>query len=58
MFVNIGHGSRGFSTAPMAAALIRAYVAEQPYPMPFALAAEVNPARFLIRDIVRRKIAG
>ncbi len=56
LMVNIAHGSRGFSTAPIAAELIRSYLLEQPYPMPFEIARELNPARFLIRDIIRRKV--
>lgn len=56
LLVNIAHGSRGFSTAPLAAELIRAYLLEQPYPMPFDIVRELNPARFLVRDIIRRKV--
>jgi tRNA 5-methylaminomethyl-2-thiouridine biosynthesis bifunctional protein len=55
LMVNIAHGSRGFSTAPISAELIRAYLLEQPYPLPFDIVRELHPARFLIRDITRRK---
>lgn len=51
LFVNIGFGSRGFSSAPIAAALLRSYILKQPYPLPFSLIAGLNPARFAIRTI-------
>lgn len=51
LFINIGMGSRGFSSAPIAAAIIRSYLLEQAYPLPFALVSALNPARFAIRSI-------
>jgi tRNA 5-methylaminomethyl-2-thiouridine biosynthesis bifunctional protein len=57
LFINIAHGSRGFSTAPISAALIRSYVLDQPYPMPFNMMTALNAARFLIKDIARKKYA-
>lgn len=55
LFVNIAHGSRGFSTAPICAALIRSYIAEQPWPLDYASIKAVHPARFIIKDIIRKK---
>jgi len=55
LFVNIAHGSRGFSTAPLCAALIRAYALEQAWPMPMALITALHPGRFVIKDIAQRK---
>ncbi|CAA0100403.1 tRNA 5-methylaminomethyl-2-thiouridine biosynthesis bifunctional protein MnmC [BD1-7 clade bacterium] len=55
LFVNIGHGSRGFGSAPISAALITAYALSRPLPIPFPMAAALNPARFVIRDITRNR---
>lgn len=54
LFLNIAYGSRGFSSAPIGAALIRAYLLDQCYPLPFNIIKTLNPARFLIRDIKRK----
>ena len=39
LFINTAYGSRGFSSAPIGAALIRAYLLEQPYPLSFDVVA-------------------
>ena len=53
LFVNIGYGSRGFSSAPVGAAVLRAWLLGQMWPMPSQLIQAVNPARFVIRGIER-----
>lgn len=45
--------SRGFSSAPITAAILRAYLLNQPYPVPFSLMQALNPARFLIQNLAR-----
>jgi len=55
LFLNIAYGSRGFSSAPIGAAMIKSYLLNQPYPLPFELMKAMNPARFIIKDIIRRK---
>lgn len=55
LMLNIAFGSRGFASAPLAAAIIRAYCLDQAFPLDISLLNAVNPARFLIRDIIRRK---
>ena len=55
LFVNIGYGSRGFSSAPIGAALLRSYLLGQPWPLPCAVNRALNPARFLIKAINRTK---
>lgn len=55
LMLNTGLGSRGFASAPLAAAIIKSYCCEQPFPITPELLNAVNPARFLIRDIIRRK---
>ena len=51
LFINIGFGSRGFSTAPLCAAIIRSYIMQQAYPAPFSCVSALNPARYVIRQI-------
>ena len=53
LYLNIAYGSRGFSSAPIGAALLRAYLLNQPYPLPFEVATALHPARFLVRQIAR-----
>ena len=55
LMLNIGLGSRGFASAPLAAAIIRSYCLEQPFPISPALIHATHPARFLMRDIIRRR---
>lgn len=55
LFINIAMGSRGFSSAPLCAALISAYLTGQPYPLPFDLVSALNPARFVIRQLIQNK---
>ena len=55
LMLNTGFGSRGFATAPLTAAIIKAYCLQQPFPVNRHLLSAINPARFLVRDIIRRK---
>lgn len=48
-----GLGSRGFVTAPLAAAHVVAEIAGVPSPLDFAVAEALHPARFFIRDLKR-----
>ena len=50
-----GLGSRGLTTAHLAAELIAAQLAGVPAPLPRRAAHGVHPGRFLIRDLKRRK---
>lgn len=55
LFINNAMGSRGFSSAPICAALIRSYITEQPFPMPFSTVSALSPARFVIRQLNQNK---
>ncbi len=54
LFVNLGHGSRGLSSAPICAELIAAQVNQEPWPMPKALAELLNPNRFLVKALLKK----
>jgi tRNA 5-methylaminomethyl-2-thiouridine biosynthesis bifunctional protein len=55
LFINIGHGSRGLAYTPLCAELLAAQINQEVLPLPRELANALNPARFLIRDIIKNK---
>jgi len=55
LYVHGGLGSRGLSYAPLCAALLADLIAGHPRPLPRDLVRALNPARFLIRDLQRRR---
>ena len=55
LFINIGHGSRGLAYTPLCAELLAAQINQEVLPLPRPLANALNPARFLIRDIIKNK---
>lgn len=57
VYVNIGHGSHGFCSAPLAAALITAQITKQTLPMAHDVAATLNPNRFLLKQMGLKKLA-
>ena len=55
LYLNIGHGSRGLTSAPLCAELIAAYICEENFPLAKDHAEALLPARFYIREMVRNK---
>lgn len=53
LFILNGLGSRGFVTAPLAAAMIVAELTGEPAPADYKIAEALHPARFFIRDLKR-----
>lgn len=49
LFVNVAHGSRGLSSAPLCAELIAAMIEGEPWPMPEHQALMLHPSRFLVK---------
>jgi tRNA 5-methylaminomethyl-2-thiouridine biosynthesis bifunctional protein len=56
LYVNVGHGSKGIISTPLAAELITAMACQTTLPMTTELAQAVSPARFIIRDLIRNKL--
>ena len=56
LYINIGFGARGLAYTPICAELLAAHINNEPIPMPRELANALNPARFVIRDLIRNKI--
>lgn len=57
LYINAGHGSKGLITCPLAAELLASLIANEPLPVSRSLAEALNPARFIIRNLIRRKIS-
>lgn len=55
LFINIGHGSRGLAYTPLCAELLAAQINQEVFPLARELANALNPARFLIRDLIKNK---
>jgi tRNA 5-methylaminomethyl-2-thiouridine biosynthesis bifunctional protein len=55
LYINIGHGSRGLAYTPLCAELLAAQINNEVLPLPRDLTNALNPARFLIRDLVKNK---
>ncbi|MBL4798057.1 MAG: bifunctional tRNA (5-methylaminomethyl-2-thiouridine)(34)-methyltransferase MnmD/FAD-dependent 5-carboxymethylaminomethyl-2-thiouridine(34) oxidoreductase MnmC [Oleispira sp.] len=55
LYLNIGHGSRGLTSAPLCAELIASYICGENFPLAKSHAESLLPARFFIREMVRNK---
>jgi tRNA 5-methylaminomethyl-2-thiouridine biosynthesis bifunctional protein len=53
LLVNVGHGSRGMTSAPLAAEIIAAELGGEPAPVSQRVLRALSPARFVVREIVR-----
>ncbi|WP_207062462.1 bifunctional tRNA (5-methylaminomethyl-2-thiouridine)(34)-methyltransferase MnmD/FAD-dependent 5-carboxymethylaminomethyl-2-thiouridine(34) oxidoreductase MnmC [Motiliproteus sp. SC1-56] len=56
LFVSLGHGSKGLTTAPLCGELVAALACGDPLPLEQRLAQALNPARFLFKNLSRRTI--
>jgi len=56
LWLNCGHGSRGFTYAPLAAELIASQICGEPLPLARQLVMALHPARFIIRDLKRSRL--
>jgi tRNA 5-methylaminomethyl-2-thiouridine biosynthesis bifunctional protein len=57
LYMNIAHGSKGFTTAPLCGELIACMVNNQALPIPDELAGLLNPNRFLLKDMGLKRLA-
>ncbi|MBB6522368.1 bifunctional tRNA (5-methylaminomethyl-2-thiouridine)(34)-methyltransferase MnmD/FAD-dependent 5-carboxymethylaminomethyl-2-thiouridine(34) oxidoreductase MnmC [Pseudoteredinibacter isoporae] len=55
LYISVAYGSRGLCYAPLAAAELLSQIQQAPSPMGAMLRKALNPARFTIRDMIRRK---
>ena len=56
LYVNSGHGSKGLITCPISAELLASMICNEPLPLPKTLIDSVNPARFIIKNLIKRAI--
>jgi tRNA 5-methylaminomethyl-2-thiouridine biosynthesis bifunctional protein len=55
LYINVGHGSKGFISAPLSAEILAAQMANESLPVAQCVAGAIDPNRFIIRDLIRRK---
>ncbi len=56
LFVNLGHGSKGLITAPLAGELLADLILGEPLAVEHKLAQALNPARFIIKKLIKGAI--
>ena len=56
LFINVAYGSRGFTTAPISAEVITAYLTAGIQPLPKSLIKAIHPGRFFIKQCKQGKI--
>lgn len=56
LYLMMGFGARGLCSAPLAADIITADLCGTPYPVDNEMLFNLSPNRFIIRDIIKRKI--
>ncbi|MBB3046716.1 tRNA 5-methylaminomethyl-2-thiouridine biosynthesis bifunctional protein [Litorivivens lipolytica] len=57
LYVNVAHGSRGLTSTPLCAELLASQICGEILPLPHDLVRALSPSRFLIRDLIRGKLA-
>jgi len=55
LYINAGHGSKGLITAPLSAEILACQMAHESLPVAQCVAWGIDPNRFIIRDLTRRK---
>ncbi len=56
LYVNVGHGSRGLAYTPLCAELLAARISAEPSAGGRDLETALHPARFWIRNLIRRRL--
>jgi len=56
LFINTGHGSKGLITCPIGSELLASMICNEPLPVEYSLAAIQNPARFIIKQLIKGTI--
>lgn len=57
LYMNVAHGSKGFTTAPLCAEILACLICNEPLPISTELAGLLNPNRFLLREMGLKKLA-
>lgn len=56
LYVLTGLGARGLCSAPLTAEILAADICGTPYPVESKMLFNLSPNRFVIRDLIKRKI--
>ncbi|GGK73146.1 bifunctional tRNA (5-methylaminomethyl-2-thiouridine)(34)-methyltransferase MnmD/FAD-dependent 5-carboxymethylaminomethyl-2-thiouridine(34) oxidoreductase MnmC [Amphritea balenae] len=56
LFANLAHGSKGLISGPISGEIIAAMLEGEPLPLEKELIEKLNPARFIIKNLIRRTI--
>ncbi|WP_299204792.1 bifunctional tRNA (5-methylaminomethyl-2-thiouridine)(34)-methyltransferase MnmD/FAD-dependent 5-carboxymethylaminomethyl-2-thiouridine(34) oxidoreductase MnmC [uncultured Amphritea sp.] len=56
LFANLAHGSKGLITGPISGEIIASMLENEPLPLEKELIDKLNPARFIIKNLIRRAI--
>jgi tRNA 5-methylaminomethyl-2-thiouridine biosynthesis bifunctional protein len=56
LYVNVGHGSKGLTTSPLAAEIISDYIFNAPFSIDTNIIEALHPTRFTIRALVKNRI--
>jgi tRNA 5-methylaminomethyl-2-thiouridine biosynthesis bifunctional protein len=57
LYINVAHGSRGFTSAPYCAELLARMICNEPLSMNIKLASLLNPNRFILRKLGLKRLA-
>lgn len=56
LYCSVGYGSRGLCYTPLCSELLASLIAGELLPLPRALVQHLHPGRFVVRDLMRRKL--
>lgn len=56
LYLNTGHGSKGLVSCPLSSEQLASQICDEALPVEQNITDALNPARFLIRDLIRNKI--
>ena len=56
LYVNIGHGTKGLTSAPLCAELLASIILGDPLPLEVSLAQQLNPNRFLLKTLGLKRL--
>lgn len=57
LYINVAHGSKGFTSAPLSAELLAGLICNDALPISNELAGLLNPNRFLLREMGLKRLA-
>lgn len=57
LYINVAHGSRGFTSAPFCAELLACLIFDDSYPMSAEMAGLLNPNRYTLKKLGLKKLA-